>query len=95
VASARRLQGQEACAKCAFVPGPIRPKSPSWLPNCSQTFVVRHSVLDDDGLDLVRKGEGHAKTHRAAVILHVERVARQPECSSEVTYDLGAMIEGV
>jgi len=61
---------------------PIRP----------QTFVVRHSVLDDESVDPIRMGQGHAKTHGASVILHVKRVAREPESFGEVIHDLGAVI---
>src|SRR5271155_3322887 len=39
--------------------------------------------------------QGHTKTHRAAVILHVKRVACEPQCFSEVIHDLGVMIERI
>jgi hypothetical protein len=56
---------------------------------------VRHRVLDDQSLDPFRIGQGHAKTHRATVILHVKRVAREPERFGEVIYDLGVVIERI
>ncbi len=56
---------------------------------------MRHRVLDDESLDPLRMGQGHAKTHRAAVILHVQRVAREPERFGEVIYDLGVVIERI
>jgi len=56
---------------------------------------VRHRVLGDESLDPFRMGQGHAKTHRAAVILHVERVARKPERFGEVIHDLGIVMERV
>jgi len=56
---------------------------------------VRHRVLDDERLDPVRMGQGHAEAHRAAVILHVERVAREPERFGEVIHDLGEVIERI
>jgi hypothetical protein len=62
---------------------------------CPQTFVVRHSVLDDESLDPVRMGQGHAKTHGASVILHVKRVAREAESFGEMIHDLGVVIEGI
>jgi hypothetical protein len=37
------------------------------------------------------EGQGHAKPHRAAVMVHVQRVARQPECLGEVIHDLGVV----
>ena len=42
-----------------------------------------------------RMGQNHAKTHRAAVILHVKRVAREPERFGEVIHDLSDMVERV
>jgi len=51
--------------------------------------VLCATVLNDESLDPVRMGQGHAKTHEAAVILHVQRVAREPECFGEVIHDLG------
>ncbi len=40
-------------------------------------------------------GQDHAKAHGPAVILHVERVVREPERFGEVVHDLGDVIEGV
>jgi hypothetical protein len=63
-----RRQGQEICAKRAFVGSAIGPKGRrvfQFAPRPS----LRHSVLDDESLDPVRLGQGHAKTHRASVIL--------------------------
>src|SRR5262249_30078418 len=65
------------------------------LPIRPQAFVVRHRVLDDQSLDPVRMCQGHAKTHWAAVILHVKRVAREAQRFGEVIYDLSAVIERV
>ena len=56
---------------------------------------MRHGVLNDECLDPVRMGQGHAKTHGAAVILHVKRVAREAERFGEVIHDLRIMIERV
>jgi hypothetical protein len=39
--------------------------------------------------------QGHAKTDRAAIILHVKRVAGEPERFGEMIYDRGDVIEGV
>src|SRR5436305_13230779 len=39
--------------------------------------------------------QGHAKTNGAAVVLHVERVARESERFGEVIHDLGNMIERI
>ena len=56
---------------------------------------MRHSVLDDESLDSIRMGQGHAKTHGAAVILHVKRVAREPKSLGEVIHGFGDVIERV
>jgi hypothetical protein len=74
MARPRARQRQEICANRAFVGGAIGPKNPPRPPICSQAF-MRHSVLDDESFDPVRMSQGHAKTHRAPVILHVKRVA--------------------
>ena len=73
----------------------IGPKGPPRLPIRPQAFIVRHSVLDDESLDPLRMGQSHAKTHGAAVILHVQRVAREPERLGEVIHDLGVVIERI
>jgi hypothetical protein len=49
---------------------------------------VCHSILDDESLDPVRVRQGHAETHRAAVVLYVKRVARKPERFGEVIHNL-------
>ncbi len=56
---------------------------------------MRHRVLNDERLDPVWMGQGHAKTHRAAIILHVQGVAREPERLGEVRHDLGEVIERI
>jgi hypothetical protein len=40
-------------------------------------------------------GQGHAKTHGAAVILHVKRVVREPKSFGEVIHGFGDVIEHV
>src|SRR6476659_9329854 len=39
--------------------------------------------------------QGHAKTNRAAVILHVKGIAGEAERFGEVTHNLGVVIEGI
>src|SRR5437868_8035510 len=56
---------------------------------------MRHRVLDDESLDPVRMGQGHAKTNRAAVILHVKGIARESERFGKMIHDLGDVIEGI
>ena len=73
----------------------VSPKRPSRLPNRPQTFVVRYSILYDEALDAFRMGQCHAKSHRAAVILHVERVMREPKRLGKAIDDLGEMIERI
>jgi len=95
MARPRRLQRKEICAKRAFVGSAISPKGPPCFRIRRQSFVVRNSVLDDERLDPVRMGQGHAKTYGAAVILHVKRVAREPERFGKVIHDLGAVIKRI
>jgi hypothetical protein len=40
-------------------------------------------------------GQGHAKTHGAAVVLHVKRVTREPKSFGEVIHGFGEVIERV
>jgi len=40
-------------------------------------------------------GQGHAKTDRATVVLHVERVSREAERLGEVIHDLRVVIERI
>src|SRR5882762_892186 len=95
VARPRGRERQEVCAKRTLVGGAIGPKGPACLPNRSETFLVRHSVLDNERLDSLRMNQDHAKTHGAAVILHVKRVAREPKSFREVIHDFGDVIERV
>ena len=37
----------------------------------------------------------HAKTNRAAIVLHVKRVARKTQRFGEMSHDLSEVIEGV
>ena len=76
MARPRRLERQEIGAKRGFVGCAIGPERPTGFPVGSQPFVVRHGILDDESLNPVRMGQGHAKTHGAPVILHVKSVAR-------------------
>src|SRR5712671_1859895 len=75
--------------------GPIGPEGPSWLPQRAETFVMRHRVLNDERLDPVRISQRHPKAHGAAIVLHVERIARKPECFGEALHDLGAVVERI
>ena len=56
---------------------------------------MRHCVLDDKSLDPLRVRQGHAKPYRAAVILHVECVARDLESFGEMIHDLGVVVERI
>jgi hypothetical protein len=56
---------------------------------------VRHRVLHDESLDPLGMRQSHAETHRSAVILHVQRVARESQRFGEVIHDLREVIEGV
>src|SRR5580693_6849476 len=52
-------------------------------------------VLHDQSLDAIGMLQSHAKTDGAAIVLHVERVAREGERFAEVIHDLGIVIERV
>src|SRR5947207_14007242 len=93
MARPRRCQRKKICAKRALVGSAIFPKLTSRFPIRAQTFVVRYRVLDDESFNPFRMSQGHAKTNGAAVILHIKRVAREPECFGEVIHDLGVVIE--
>jgi hypothetical protein len=51
--------------------------------------------LHDQCLHAIGMRQRHAEANRAAVILHVEGVARNSQCLSEVIHDLGDVIESV
>src|SRR5580698_4515395 len=84
VAASRRLKRQEICAQRAFIRRAIRPESSSCFPICPQTRIVGHCVLDDERFDSLRMRQGHAKTDRATVVLHVKSVVREPKSFGEV-----------
>src|SRR5712671_4749013 len=90
-----RLQRQQVGSEGVFVGGAVGPKGPTRLPDRAQTLVVRHGILDYETLDSARMSQGHAKTHGAAVILHVKRVAREPKSFGEVIHGFGDVIERV
>src|SRR5882762_4772973 len=90
-----RLQRQHVGSKCVFVGGAVGPKGPTRFADSTQTLVVRHSILDYETLDSGWMGQGHAKTHGAAVILYVKRVARERKSFREVIHDFGDVIERV
>jgi hypothetical protein len=75
--------------------GAIGPEGPPCLPQRAKALIVRHRVLDNERLDPFRVGKDHAKTHGAAIVLHVERIAREPERFGEAYYDLSTLIERI
>ena len=95
VARARRLQGEQICAKRGFVGGAIGPKGAAGFPIRAEAFVVGDRVLDDERCNALGMCEDHAKTYRAAIILHVQRIAREAERFGEVIHDFGDVIESV
>jgi hypothetical protein len=56
---------------------------------------VGHGILDDESFCALGVRQDHAKTHRAAVVLHVKRVSREPNCFGEMIHGFGDVIEGV
>ena len=95
MARARGFQREKVYAQRAFVGSALGPKGSPRLPIRPQAFVVCHGVLNNESFYALRVRKGHAKTHGAAVILHVKRVTREPERFGEVIHDLGDVIEGV
>src|SRR6266851_3999360 len=95
MARARGRERQEIRAQRAFVGRAIGPKGSPRLPIRPQTFVVPDSILDDERLDALRMSQGHAKTDRAAVILHVNGAAREPERFGKVIHDLRIVIKRI
>src|SRR5580704_6068318 len=91
----RRLQRQKICAKRGFVRRAIFPELAPGLPIRAQSFVMCDGVLNNESFYALRMRKRHAKTDRAAVILHVKGVARESECFGEVIHDLGQVIESV
>ena len=45
--------------------------------------------------DAIGMNQGHAKPYRAAIILHVECVARDPESFGEMIHDLRVLVEHI
>src|SRR5204863_31803 len=88
MARPRRRQRQEIGANRAFIRSPIGPKGPPRLPIRPQAFVVRNRVLNDESLDPVRMGPGHAKTHGAAVALREtgKHRAQRGELKKRIVY---------
>src|SRR4030088_1598461 len=74
---------------------PIGPEGSSRFPQCAQTLIVRRRSLNDDRLDPVRISQRHPKAHGAAIVLHVKRIARKPECFGEAIHDPGAVVERI
>ena len=56
---------------------------------------MRHGILSDKCLQAFRVVQDHSKADRAAVILHVERVARYRESLSEPREYVGVVVERV
>ena len=56
---------------------------------------MRNRVLNNESFHAFRVLQDHAKTHRPTIILHVERVAREPKRLSEMIHDLCVVIERV
>jgi len=56
---------------------------------------MRHSVLNYESFYTLGVRQCHAKTNRAAVILHVKSKTREPQRFGEVIHDLGDVIERV
>src|SRR3954447_9322468 len=65
------------------------------FPIRSQSLVMRYRVLYDERLDSIRMGQSYSKTNRAAVVLHIERVVREPQRFGESGHNPGVMIERV
>jgi hypothetical protein len=56
---------------------------------------MRYRVLDDERGDALRMDQGHPKADGAALILHVQHVARQAERLGELIHDHCQMIKRI
>ena len=95
VARARGGEREQVCSELALVGGAIFPELPPRIPVRTQTFIVSDGILNNERFDAFRMRKRHAKTNRAAIVLHVKRVARKTQCFSEMSDDLSEVIEGV
>ena len=95
MARARRLQREEVRAQRGLVRGAVGPEGAARLPVRAEPLVVRDRVLDDERLHALRMCERHAEADGPAVVVHVERVARQPERLREPVHELGDVVERV
>ena len=88
-------QREQIRSQRIFIHRAIRPKLAPRLPVHSESFVMRDRVLNNQSFHALRVRQNHAKTHRPAIVLHVERVARESERFGEMIHDLGVVIERV
>src|SRR5271154_6532373 len=95
MAGGRGRQREEIYAQRGFIRGAIGPKLSPRIPIRTQAFVVGDSVLYDQRFHAFRVRQDHAKTYRAAVILHVKSVVREGERFGEVVHHVGDVIERV
>ena len=86
---------EEIYAQRAFIRSAIGPKLSPRIPIRTQALVVGDGVLYDQRFHAVGVRQDHAKTYRAAVILHVKSVVREAERFGEVVHDVGDVIERV
>src|ERR1017187_6099315 len=76
VARLRGCQRKKVLTQRFFICGSVGPECPPRCPVRSESFVVSDRILDDQRLHTFRMCQCHAKTNRAAVILHIQRVTR-------------------
>ena len=84
----RRLQGQKLAHlgfgfRIAIVPV----RNDVFRPEGSESFVVRVTVLRDDGLNAIRMSGGQTKTNRRAVVLDIDGISRYLELVEQVVGD--------
>ena len=95
MARLRSGQRQQVFAQRFFVGRTVRPECPPCRPVRSKAFIVGDRILHDQSLHTLRVCQRHAKTNRAAVVLHVERVMRQSQRLREIVHYGRDVVESV
>jgi hypothetical protein len=95
VPQSRRREGQEVLPQRHFVKLPVGPEGAPRRPQRAQAILVGHGVLDDERVEPLGMRQHHAESDGPAVVLEVERVARQTQGLREAHHHLGDAIERV
>src|SRR5580704_15814398 len=89
------LKPEQIGAQLFFVGGAIGPECTTGYPVNAEAFIVSDGILNDESLDALGVRQGHSKADGAAVVLHVERVAREADGLREAFHDGSDVVECV